>query len=496
MTKKASPAESDAFLCRQIFFDISINYIYNKWNRSFISYLCMNSKCMPHIDILKKNCVRILCIFSWLLLFLWMWLTSSQQQTTVRLEIVASFTWSLTYTGSSAIFLDNIYRTTWTTQYLVLQSSSNASYHLHQWVISTTWTYTTPYEIIQTVSLLSWDGQKNVYVTYTPLTGLTGDTLTPPPVIYFLDTTPPPLTDTYSWPNGTQHDIDPLYFSRYASIDTWVWLEIYTIQISNSIHFSTAIEFTTTGTELILWWWSVSPGKRYRRRWARDKLGNSSYGYPVEFTIASPSTTYWGGWWISSLPNHHPTPLSDQCPTGDTSWNYFDGICSPVVQQPILINVPQQHQVIDTLPRRERALEKLNNPHQAVYKFPNYDAPKSLTIYEYPPTYVYQDIYESDDSATDLTAYYQASFWKPSPNQWIHAHIPTSSFTSKFDWIYTSWSTDYLTYRFVATANSCSVLGQFCPMEAVCRDTTARCYQEEFLCKSTIAAIAWCLRKS
>jgi len=86
--------------------------------------------------------------------------------------------------------------------------------------------------------------------------------------------------------------------------------------------------------------------------------------------------------------------LSDQCPGGDDSGNYFDGICTTVYEPPILLNIPQEHQAADFLPRRENIYNQFTEPRVTLYVFPNYKPPKPYTIYEYTPKYVYNDIYE------------------------------------------------------------------------------------------------------
>gem|GEM_PF-5687600 len=41
-----------------------------------------------------------------------------------------------------------------------------------------------------------------------------------------------------------------------------------------------------------------------------------------------------------------------------------------------------------------------------IYNFPDYEAPKSLTIYEHDPKYVYKDIYERGEKTTNLINWY------------------------------------------------------------------------------------------
>lgn len=417
--------------------------------------------------------------------------SATKQNTTIHLEIIASFIWSLSHTWNTAILDSNIYWTTWAYHTVLLWSSKDATYTLHgnsmAWTTGIIYSWTQPTLAIQ---LTPWDWLKEVFVTYIPLTWISADQLTPPPVIYWVDTTPPPLTSSYAWPSATLDTDDSIPFTWNAVTDTWIWLDQYVIQLSYSPLFSTAMEFSTTGTSLLLWAWSLTPGNRYRRRAAIDILWNSIYGYPTNFTIRSSTPSWfshgwnnssiWGSWW-AIWPNQ-PSPISDQCPWGDKSGNYFDGVCSLLTQSPVFMNVPKEHQASDVLPRWETIFNQVTEPKAMLYVFPNYDAPKPFTIYEHTPDYVYQDIYEYTDT---VTTYPQLPY-KPSFGvKTVNNNKADAPFTSKFAWISTSRVTNYLFYRFVQTTASCSDVGQFCPLDAVCREIWSVCYQDITICLET-----------
>lgn len=423
------------------------------------------------------------------------WWSSSIANTTLRLEIIASFTWSVTYTGNTTLFINGIHRTTWANHTIILSSSTDVIYSSSWDIIeSITWAIYFPTQYILPIQLTPGEWEKKVFITYTPLTWISEDQLPLPPVVYWVDITPPPLTTSYSWPPPTIDQYDPVSFTWDASVDTWVWLSYYSIQLSHSPTFSTAVEFTTTWTNLLLWGGSLSPGQRYRRRWATDLLWNSIYSFPISFTVLSSiPAPLWNGWTTSSIwIGNTSTPLSDQCPWGDDSWNYFDGICSGVNEPPVLLNVPVEHQAADFLPRREKIYNSLTEPKTTLYVFPNYEAPKALTIYEYTPNYVYNDIYEYADTSNKYPNLpYQPSFGvKRTSVKWHW-----EEFTSKFTWISTSRATSYLFYWFVQTQNSCSDVWQFCPQDPICWEAWSSCYFERNICLDKQTEINRCIRK-
>jgi len=420
--------------------------------------------------ITKQYFLHIGCIFLCTFLFLGMvYGSSSSQNTTIRLNLITDFTGDILPIGNTNTFIPPVYWTTWANQILSFNIITDSSFII-SWDLQSLITWITTRWTITTIPILltPQDWLKNITADFT---NIVSDMLYTQ-VTFWLDTTPPPLSVSYSWPNPTHPYTAPISFTWNASVDTGIWLESYVIQISNTMSFTTAIEFTTTQTNLVLWWWSLSSGKRYRRRWAYDKLDNRTYGYPIVFTIQEQSPSNPVSVWSASS-TKTPSPISDQCPARDNSWNYFDGICSPITQQPVLVNVPWEHQVADTEPRREKALHKINNTNVMIYNFPDYEAPKSLTIYEHDPKYVYKDIYERGEKTTNLINWYNPWLWKQkeSPKSWLHDNIVAGSFTSKLNWVNTSRSTNYLFYRYINTTNSCADIWQFCPIDPTCRDT-------------------------
>lgn len=435
------------------------------------------------------------CIF---LVNLWWTVTHATwvQHTTIRLQLVAQFTWAIENTSTQVIFQDNIYRTSWLNHTIELISTIWATYELDgdiQYMV--TWTLIWSLPQSRDVLLTSWDGLKQISWLYISEEFIQ----LPITITYGVDTTPPPLTTSFSWPTTSLEENQPISFSRNAVTDTGVGLHTYIIQLSQSPLFSTAIQFTSTWTSLTLWWWSITPWVRYRRRWAADYLWNVIYWIPLSFSVATPASNYWTNSSISdsSVPKEQieNSVTWDQCPGWDNSGNYFDGICSWVSDAPILLNVPDAHQAADTLPRREKIYNQFTEPRVTLYVFPNYEAPKPYTIYEHTPTYVYNDIYEYQENKK--SAYPQLPY---QPTFWTKKIADTKSFlfTSKFDGIPTSRATTYLFYRFVQTHQSCADIGQRCPANPICRDISSSCY-EQFVCLDHEwynAIIARCPRKS
>lgn len=135
------------------------------------------------------------------------------------------------------------------------------------------------------------------------------------------------------------------------------------------------MSFTTTWTTLTLWWecW-----QRYRRRWA--KCTWQYHLLDVDQLSFSPVVS--GGWWEKSsftpVPQQ-PTPISDQCPQGDNSGNFFDWLCTKVIKPPVLRNIPFEHQTAATQPRWQKMFQKLNQPTEdRMFVFPNCDAQNHL----------------------------------------------------------------------------------------------------------------------
>ena len=76
--------------------------------------------------------------------------------------------------------------------------------------------------------------------------------LIPPSLLYAVDTTPPAMTTWYQGPEYPSYVDDPMSFSWAPVTDSGVGLDHYIVQLSRSLLFTTAMEFTTQDTELIL----------------------------------------------------------------------------------------------------------------------------------------------------------------------------------------------------------------------------------------------------
>jgi hypothetical protein len=388
-----------------------------------------------------------------------------QTTTTIQLEITANFTGTLIATGNSSVFQNNIYRTTGTVHTLELQCAIDAEFDLHGDIEqSLTGIYTVSDPYLTNIQLGTGDWIKEVYITYIGRGPMSGEILTPPGVKFWRDTTPPPLTFSFNWPSTEIDDDEPISFQRDAVVDAGIWVDKYIIQLSYSPIFSTAIDFTTTWTTIILWGGSMSEGDRYRRRWASDMLWNTVYGYPVAFTINSstPPPVITDPWsissiWTTPLPTQ-PSPISDQCPWGDSSWSFFDGLCTALITPPVLVQVPEDEQALHELPRRQRTFHRLNTPPERLYTFPTYDPPKPYTIYEY-------------DTPKKTNTFYSTS-------RNTQPKILTE--------------TSYLYIRYTTSYPTCSTLYAYCPADPVCSYMLRWCASVYGMCSEQDTA--WCPR--
>lgn len=402
---------------------------------------------------------------------LWIWQTAWVTQTTLRLEIIQWFTWTLTPIYETYLFDNWIYRTTWTHQTVAMISSVQVDYELswatQQLLSWSLWAWVTSYVPLD---LLPWDWPKQITASYLPTWDNEYLWVLPFWITYHIDTTPPPLSYSFSWPDAHTPGSEPIPFSRIAVVDTGVGLHHYLIQLSLSSSFSTAMEFTTTGTQLILWWWTLSSGRWYRRRWAVDTLWNIIYSTPIEFTVEGWWEGWWGGGgssstiWINKPQSPEPTPRSDQCPMGDESGNYFDGLCSATILPPTLINIPQEHQANSREPRREKAWDRLTKQQKKLYVFPSYEPPKPYTIYEY------------DNTLTDEITIYEVNEAHEQQTLWTQEMNSATEYDKNFDYLRRWEGNRYPT---------CSWLYQYCPVVPLCTDYLLWCEEIYFVCYAT-----------
>lgn len=316
--------------------------------------------------------------------------------------------------------------------------------------------------------------KKNIFVQFTAISGITWDVLTLWPVVYWVDTTPPPLTNSFSWPSTSLAQSSPLSFSRDSVTDAGVWVDEYLIQLSHTNTFATVMEFTTTWTTLTLWWGSLTPWQRYRRRWARDALGNIIYSTSTSFLISSPvvSGGGWGGSSFTPVPQQ-PTPISDQCPQGDNSGNFFDWLCTKVIKPPVLRNIPFEHQTAATQPRWQKMFQKLNQPTEdRIFVFPNYDAPKPFTIYEYDAPNA-PNISLGTEQEKSLTNIPVVASPEPAPQTAQTTNVDSPS-------VWSAWSSDlppwaYLYEWYTFEYPTCSTVLLYCPVDPVTQESVYWC---------------------
>lgn len=462
-------------------------FVKNKYIFDKCQYFNMINKYLCIYEFMKyfsHNLKYIQKIGIWFLVFLCLFLymqntyaNTSTAYSTITLRVVALFTGEVHPVPNSwMIQLDNIRRTSLGVDSILLESSIPVSYLL-SWDMaeSYTWILTWWVSKSHTITLHGWDGIKTihgVYIADDPDYWSLGLQL-----LIWVDTTPPPLPYSFDWPSEKIGYSEYIPFSRDAVIDTWIWLDYYSIQLSKSPTFSSVIEFSTTGTSLILAWKTLTPAVWYRRWLWIDKLWNTRYSTSFSFKV----TPNWQNTVLFNEPpssSSDPSPVSDNCPQGDISGEFFDGLCTPVIKRPFFTLVPAEHQAPSGPTWIDKLLTWVRTPAPEPYIFPNYDAPKPLTIYEYEPTYVYEDIYENNAGTSPQypTLPYQPTFDEkayPHVSAGLHDHLP-SVYTS----LSVSWDmrSHYLFYWYLHIQQHCTIHDLACTEPGVCESSQVVCY--------------------
>lgn len=438
-------------------------------------------------QLIRSSLQNIICytfIIWWILLLWWLypqlWLTLWTPQTvTISVTITWSLQWTIQPLDTNLVFYSGIYRTTTTTQPVTVSSNLSSTYTLFWDLIHTvTWSITPPSLIFSSpiLTLTPWDGIKNVTTQIDSFYPMSGWTIFLPLVQFWVDTTPPSLPISITWPDRVIKKAELLSFDWNAWFDWWSGIERYVIQLSQQAHFPTAIELNTTWTSITLAANSIDNKKRYWRLGIIDRVWNTIYS-DVNFFL-------YQGWDSSSLDNPQPstqTPVSDQCDWPDLSNNFFDGLCTPLITFPELVIISPEHQAPDTRPFIDKLNEWLKNEPLKAYVFPAYDAPHAYTIYEYPEELVYNDIYEwedrEDNSGTPVIVY--------NPLLWVAKQLqPNTDYHSVASIeVGDIWDTyDYLYLWYQITPNSCAWIMNYCPVEPMCLDTAIWCYFDELMC--------------
>ena len=148
------------------------------------------------------------------------------------------------------------------------------------------------------------------------------------PVEVFLDTTAPSAS-TPVWPAMWSTETWPaINFSWSSSSDTWAWLQLYELIVSDSPAFTTTTTFVTTVTSLSVDQNLIPSGLLYRYVSTQDNLWNVANGIPsfftnqLSWTTTTTTTSRWTWWptrYVTTSPEDNDQSTSQDQDTKTTT---------------------------------------------------------------------------------------------------------------------------------------------------------------------------------
>jgi len=272
----------------------------------------------------------------WLALLIWVGVLFSilyvvaQRYVTVGVTIVSNFTGSMKLQTGDLLYRNEKYYSSHSGVKLIISVNDSSNYSFNGNIVAPLQTFSEsgPFSVLHTVLLNLWDWNKNISsVVIRNRTGF-NEILNLWPENVFLDQTRPTKALLQS-PISESEIFANTKFSRLASIDSGVWIKEYQYIISSDTWFSTVKWiWTTTQSNFILDTSVLAPGKYYWKVIASDYFGYRSTSLVESFVVDHP----WNGGTQppagSSGPSSKWYTLYDNCPDGDFSASYYDGVCS------------------------------------------------------------------------------------------------------------------------------------------------------------------------
>lgn len=249
-------------------------------------------------------------VILWIIGICYLWSISKTKAVDVELylNIVNSFSWTITITWSNIFTKDNIIYTPTTTPLAQVFSDAASTYIITGDLnSSTSWSQSNPYTLQTNLSLSKTNAINTIFpVFWKELELLTHKTLQ-----IFVDTSAPTIP-TITSPNNNANRNGPAVISRTPSTDIWAWLKEYIILISTDQLFSTTVYYqTTTNNEQYINTSTFPSWNLYLKILAKDEVANISESQMITVCnkCAIPPSWWGGGWWGFYNPPSEPTDI-------------------------------------------------------------------------------------------------------------------------------------------------------------------------------------------
>lgn len=242
----------------------------------------------------------------WIVCILWYFHNVIAVDIDLYLNIVNSFSWTVTVTGTNIITKWNIVYSATTNPFLKIYSDSAWSYSITGDITTLSGIESQPYTIETTISLKKTNTINEVF----PVFHKGWEVLTHKKLSIFVDTLAPTIPTIFS-PEENENRKSPTIINRAIANDTWAGLKEYVVLISTDQSFATTAYYQATpNNEQYIDTTTLPTGKLYVKILAKDDVANISESQTV--TVCNKCSTpwgWWGWWWNTYIPPSKPSDI-------------------------------------------------------------------------------------------------------------------------------------------------------------------------------------------
>ncbi len=249
-------------------------------------------------------------VILWIISIICLWSSNITKAVDVDLylNIVNSFSWTVTITWANIFTKENIIYSPTTTPSTKISSDVASTYIITGDLISTiSWSQSNSYTLQTNLSL----SKTNAINTIFPVFWRELELLTHTSLRIFVDTSAPTIPTITSPTNNTNRNW-PVVISRTPSTDVWAGIKEYITLISTDQLFSTTVYYqTTTNSEQYINTSTFPSGNLYIKVLAKDEVANISESQMITVCnkCATPPSGGWWGWWSFYNPPSEPDDI-------------------------------------------------------------------------------------------------------------------------------------------------------------------------------------------